>query len=166
MHTHKRIHIICSYLCTQIITLPFTFFLFPLLPQCEMNPDTGEPQDTVTKHTKQLIQALGSHNTKISEIVFQQDRAVFTAIQKVLDRVEVQKVCIPCNTLAELASLLFMRVGRMSQLLYTDALLSLCVRHDKVFSWLFLCTHAQCALQVYYGCALVMSPLLHTYSSI
>ena len=107
--THINIYILCSYLCTQIITLPFTHtcFLFPL-PQCEMNPDTGEPQDTVTKHTKQLIQALGSHNTKISEIVVQQDKAVFTAIWKGLDRVKVQKVCIPCNTLADLASLLFM----------------------------------------------------------
>ena len=49
-----------------------------------MDPDTGEPVDTLTPHAQQQIQTLGSH--KVSEIVAQQDRAVFDAIQEGLDR--------------------------------------------------------------------------------
>ena len=41
--------------------------------------------DTLTPHAQQQIQTLGSHNTKVSEIVAQQDRAVFDAIQEGLD---------------------------------------------------------------------------------
>ena len=51
-----------------------------------MDPDIGELVDTLTPHAQQLIQTLGSHNTKISEIVAQQDRTVFDAIQEGLDR--------------------------------------------------------------------------------
>ena len=51
-----------------------------------MDPDTGKSLDTLTPQAKQLIQDLGSQNTKASEIVAQEDRAVFTAIQEGLDR--------------------------------------------------------------------------------
>ena len=42
--------------------------------------------DTLTPQVQQLIQNIGSRNTKVSEIVAQEDRAVFTAIQEGLDK--------------------------------------------------------------------------------
>ena len=108
------------------------YFHFPLLPQCEIDPDTG--QHILTQHAQHQIHALRSLNTNISDIVTQQDRAVFEAIQEGLDKInkdQAQRVCLLCNILAELTSLMFMRVRRMSQGYY-------------------LCTHAQCALQVCY----------------
>ena len=52
-----------------------------------MNPDTGEPLDTLTPQAQQRIQTLGSRSTKVSEIVAQEDQAVFTAIKEGLDTV-------------------------------------------------------------------------------
>ena len=96
-----------------------------------MDLDTGKPKDTLNPHAQHQIQALGSHNTKVSEIVIQQDTDVFKAIKEGLDKVnedntaQAQRVCLPCIILAELISLLFMRVGRISHLfVYT---VSLCV---------------------------------------
>ena len=66
--------------------------------------------DTLTTHAQQQIQALGSCNTKVSDIVAQKDRAVFGAIQKGLDKVNehadssAQKVSILC--IADLSTLL------------------------------------------------------------
>ena len=77
---------------TKILFSSHMYFLFPLLPQCEKE-DTGEPKDTLTLHAQHQIQALGSHNTKVSEIVTQQDRAVFTAIQEGLDRANKHTTC-------------------------------------------------------------------------
>ena len=59
--------------------------------------------DNLTPHAQQLIQTLGSHNTKVSEIVSQKDRTVFDAIQEGLDRAnehatsETQWVSTPCS---------------------------------------------------------------------
>ena len=59
--------------------------------------------DTLTPHAQQLIQTLGSHNTKISEIVSQKDTTVFDAIQEGLDRAnehatsETHWVGTPCS---------------------------------------------------------------------
>ena len=83
-----------------------------------MDPDTREPEDTLVPQAQQLIQKCGSHNTSICEIVIQQDKAVFKAIQEGLDKInedQAQRVCLPCNIYipAELTSLLFMRVGRV-----------------------------------------------------
>ena len=81
-----------------------------------MHPNTGEPQDTLTPKAKQLIQDLGSRNTKVSDIIAQEDQAVFTAIQEGLDKAnkcatsKAQMVCIPCIVLVELTLLLSMRV--------------------------------------------------------
>jgi len=67
-----------------------------------MDPDTGEPQDTLTPKAQQLIQDLGSQKTKVFEIVTQEDEAVFDAIRKGLRKVneedtsQAQRVCIPC----------------------------------------------------------------------
>ena len=55
-----------------------------------MDPDTGKSLDTLTPQARQLIQNVGSHNTKVSEIVAQEDRAVFTAIQEGLDKANEQ----------------------------------------------------------------------------
>ena len=67
-----------------------------------MDPDTGSPLDTLTPQTQQLIQDLGSQNTKVSKIIAQ-DRAVFAAIQEGLDRANqhatsrARKVGIPSD---------------------------------------------------------------------
>ena len=68
-----------------------------------MDKDTEKPLDILTPQAQQMIKTLGSHNTRISEIIAQEDRAVFTAIQKGVDRVneratsQAQKVGTPCN---------------------------------------------------------------------
>ena len=84
-----------------------------------MDHDTGEPKDTLTPHALHQIKALGSHITEVPEIVAQKDKAVFTAIQNGLDKVNedstfrAQRVGIPFNVQAELTSLLPLRVGRL-----------------------------------------------------
>lgn len=68
-----------------------------------MDKDTEKPLDILTPQAQQMIKTLGSQNTRISEIIAQEDRAVFTAIQKGVDRVneratsQAQKVGTPCN---------------------------------------------------------------------
>ena len=67
-----------------------------------MYPDTGKSLDTLPPKAKQLIQDLGSQNTKVSDIIAQEDRAVFTAIQEGLDKANehatsnAMKVGLPC----------------------------------------------------------------------
>ena len=67
-----------------------------------MDPYTGEPQDTLTPKAQQLIQDLGSRNTKVFDIVAEPDKAVVEAIQKGLRKVnekvtsQARRVCIPC----------------------------------------------------------------------
>ena len=51
-----------------------------------MDPKTREFLDTLTPKAQQMIQALGSHSTKVSEILQKEDRAVFTGIQEGLDK--------------------------------------------------------------------------------
>ena len=52
-----------------------------------MNLETGEPTDDLLPQAIDMIAALGSHCTKVSEVVQQQDQAVYAAIQKGLDEV-------------------------------------------------------------------------------
>ena len=84
-----------------------------------MNQDTEKPLDILTTQAQQLIQNLGSRNTKISEIIAQEDRAVFTAIQKGLDRVseratsQSHKVGTPCNVQARHCSLMSTKVEKV-----------------------------------------------------
>ena len=84
-----------------------------------MDPDTGEPQDTLTPKAQQLIQDLGSRNTKVFEIVAEPDKAVCEAIRKGLRKVNeedtfpAQRVCIPCTLLVELTLLVSMGVWRI-----------------------------------------------------
>ena len=54
--------------------------------QCIVNPDTQEPTDDLTPEAIKIIQALGSTATKVSEVIENQDRAIFTAIQEGIDR--------------------------------------------------------------------------------
>lgn len=67
-----------------------------------MDPETGELLDILPPLAQRQIQELGSHNTKVSEIVAQEDRAVFTAIQEGLDKANehatsnAMKVGLPC----------------------------------------------------------------------
>ena len=73
-----------------------------LLPQCKMDPDTREPQDTLTPKAQQLIHDLGSQKTNVFEIVAEPDKAVVEAIRKGLHKVneevtsQARRVCIPC----------------------------------------------------------------------
>ena len=99
-HTHTHTH---THECIILSTHSYLHTLrSPLLSQCDMHPDTGEPQDTLTPKAKQLIQDLGSQNTRISEIIAQEDRAVFTAILKEIDKANehatsnAMKVGLPC----------------------------------------------------------------------
>ena len=52
-----------------------------------MNVDTGEPTDDLLPQAIDMIAALGSSCTKVSEVVQQHDQAVYAAIQKGLDQV-------------------------------------------------------------------------------
>ena len=73
-----------------------------------MDPDTGEPQDTLTPKAKQLIENLGSKNTRVFDILAQEDKAVFDAIEKGLekvnedDRFQAKRVCVLYNVLTSL----------------------------------------------------------------
>ena len=84
-----------------------------------MDPDTGEPQDTLTPKAQQLIQDLGSQKTSVFEIVAEPDKAVVEAIRKGLHKVnekvtsQARRVCIPCTVLVELTSLVSMRDWRL-----------------------------------------------------
>ena len=90
-HTHTRAHThVHTHTCTHTRAHTHTHTHNPLFPQCEMDPDTGKSLDTLTPQAQQLIQNVGSRNTKVSEIVAQEDRAVFTAIQEGLDRANEQ----------------------------------------------------------------------------
>jgi len=84
-----------------------------------MDKDTEMPLDILTPQAQQMIKTLGSQNTRISEIIAQEDRAVFTDIQNGVDRVNeratshAQKVVTPCNLQAGHCSLMSMRVGKV-----------------------------------------------------
>ena len=112
LHTHSHLTHTHTHTHTHILSLL-------LLPQCKMDPDTAEPQDTLTPKAQQLIQDLGSQNTKVFNIVAEPDKAVVEAIRKELHKVneentfQAQRVCIPCTVLVELTSLVSMRVWRL-----------------------------------------------------
>ena len=97
-HTHECLHTHSHLTHTPTLSL----LLLLLLPQCKMDPETGKPQDTLTPKAQQLIQDLGSRNTKVFDIVAEPDKAVHEAIQKGLRKVneedtfQARRVCIPC----------------------------------------------------------------------
>lgn len=73
-----------------------------LLVQCEMDPETGEPTDTLAPLAKNMIESLGSRCTTVSSVIDSKDRAVFTAITEGLERANqeatsnAQRVCTVC----------------------------------------------------------------------
>ena len=93
--THKCTHTL-SYL--QPCNPPHIFF--PLLPQFEMDPKTKEFLDTLTPQAQKMVKAIGSCSIKVSDVLYPEDRAVFTAIQEGLDKAnehatsQAQVVCI------------------------------------------------------------------------
>lgn len=79
-------------------------FLSMLLTlKCNVNGDTGEPQDDLTEEAVQYCQTIGSKATKVSEIYTSKDAAMFAAIQEGINRVNdkassnaqrIQKWCL------------------------------------------------------------------------
>ncbi|XP_015221108.2 long-chain-fatty-acid--CoA ligase ACSBG2 isoform X2 [Lepisosteus oculatus] len=66
-------------------------FLSMLLTiKCNVNPDTGDPEDELTPEALDFCQKLGSTATKVSDITGSKDRAVYTAIQEGINRVNEQ----------------------------------------------------------------------------
>ncbi|XP_069071792.1 long-chain-fatty-acid--CoA ligase ACSBG2 isoform X2 [Pleurodeles waltl] len=55
--------------------------------KCNINGDTGEPEDDMTPEIIEFCQKLGSKSTKVSDIVGGKDKAVYAAIQEGLNRV-------------------------------------------------------------------------------
>ena len=51
-----------------------------------MDPKTGQFLDTLTPQAKQMVKAIGSCNIKVSDVLYLEDRAVFTAIREGLDK--------------------------------------------------------------------------------
>ena len=54
--------------------------------QCEVDIETGEPQDELLPEAKTLIANLGSSCTKISEILESKDEKVYSEITAGLER--------------------------------------------------------------------------------
>ena len=87
-----------------------------------MDSDTRQSLDTLTSQAQHQIQTLGSHNTRVSDIIAEEDRAVFIAIQGGLDRAnkhatcQAQKVGILC--IANLSTLPSWRVQCVNTSLY------------------------------------------------
>ena len=65
-----------------------------------MDPKTKEFLDTLTPQAQKMVKAIGSCSIKVSDVLYPEDRAVFTAIQEGLDKAnehatsQAQVVCI------------------------------------------------------------------------
>lgn len=57
------------------------------LLQCQVNAETGDPEDELTPEAIELCRKLGSNATRISDIAGGRDRAVHAAIQEGINRV-------------------------------------------------------------------------------
>ncbi|RXM92890.1 Long-chain-fatty-acid--CoA ligase ACSBG2 [Acipenser ruthenus] len=66
------------------------YFAQPDALKCNVNPDSGEPEDELTPEAIEFCQKLGSKALKVSDIVGGKDRAVHKAIQEGIDRVNEQ----------------------------------------------------------------------------
>lgn len=66
-----------------------------------MDPETAEPTDNLTADAARLIAAKGSTATKVSQIIDNQDTAVFRAIQEGIDRANAKAISnaatVSCN---------------------------------------------------------------------
>lgn len=50
--------------------------------QCQVNPESGDPEDELTPEAVELCRKLGSDATRVSEIAGGRDRAIHAAIQE------------------------------------------------------------------------------------
>lgn len=55
--------------------------------QCQVNNETGAPEDELTPEAVELCRKLGSNSTRVSEIAGGRDRVVHAAIQEGINRV-------------------------------------------------------------------------------
>lgn len=55
--------------------------------QCQVNAESGDPEDELTPEAVELCRKLGSNATRVSEIAGGRDRAVHAAIQEGINRV-------------------------------------------------------------------------------
>lgn len=56
-------------------------------PQCNLNAESGEPEDEMTPEAVEFCRRAGSDATRVSELAGGRDRAVNAAIQEGIDRV-------------------------------------------------------------------------------
>ncbi|XP_015241709.1 long-chain-fatty-acid--CoA ligase ACSBG2 isoform X2 [Cyprinodon tularosa] len=63
------------------------FLSMLLTVKCQVNPETGDPQDELTPEAVELCRRLGSNATRVSEVAGGRDRAVHAAIQEGINRV-------------------------------------------------------------------------------
>ena len=54
--------------------------------QCVINPDTGEATDDLQPPVIKMLKELGSNCTTVSQVIENEDKAVFKAIQDGIDR--------------------------------------------------------------------------------
>lgn len=59
----------------------------PFFVQCQVHPDSGEPQDELTPEAVEICRRLGSNATRVSEVAGGRDRVISTAIQEGINRV-------------------------------------------------------------------------------
>ncbi|KAM5193091.1 long-chain-fatty-acid--CoA ligase ACSBG2 isoform 2-T2 [Mantella aurantiaca] len=58
------------------------FLAMLLTLKCNVNPDSGEPEDDLTPEAIEFCQKLGSQSTKVSDIAGHKDKLVYSAIQE------------------------------------------------------------------------------------
>ncbi|XP_047443161.1 long-chain-fatty-acid--CoA ligase ACSBG2 isoform X2 [Mugil cephalus] len=63
------------------------FLSMLLTVKCQVNAESGDPEDELTPEAVELCKKLGSNATRVSEIAGGRDRAVHTAIQEGINRV-------------------------------------------------------------------------------
>lgn len=56
-------------------------------PQCNLNAESGEPEDEMTPEAVEFCRRVGSDATRVSELAGGRDRAVNAAVQEGIDRV-------------------------------------------------------------------------------
>lgn len=79
-NTTKRNHIFSGIKCSYQ-----NFFFYVL--QCQVNNETGIPEDELSPEAVELCRKLGSNSTRVSEIAGGRDRVVYAAIQEGINRV-------------------------------------------------------------------------------
>uniref|UniRef100_A0A672LIY9 long-chain-fatty-acid--CoA ligase n=1 Tax=Sinocyclocheilus grahami TaxID=75366 RepID=A0A672LIY9_SINGR len=63
------------------------FLSMLLTVKCQVNNETGTPEDELTPEAVELCRKLGSNSTRVSEIASGRDRVVYAAIQEGINRV-------------------------------------------------------------------------------